>query len=297
MTTLNQNILLASGDYFAAGLCLTPELFDADFPATEYKTANSFEFSRFVSTEKELTYVEEDLGESRIVRLVALIKHNFSYLSKWRIRLAESREDLTAAPIFDSGWVNVFPPSYGDGELEWGEFDWGGLTSEDLVEGQNREAYYPMAETQYARFVRIDFDDEAGVGSRPDSWLQFARLWISNAYQPSLNVAYGAEVIPIDDTEVKKSRSGVRHYDPLVVKSRAISVTFENLPAKELMYRIFGLISMRLGVSKELVVLLQPLDPETFTFEALYGNLKEPGKASHTWWVRMSSQLLIEAAV
>lgn len=294
--TLNSNILMAANDYIkGASILAKPTNSVLNFPYSYFQNENMYEFGRFWTGYTGQTWIAYDFGTAKAVDLVAVLKHNMGQLSQWRVRI--SNDPTFAVTVFDSGWVDVTPPVTGMGGLIWGTFDWGGVAPLSIVNSYNRHAYMPLTETVVGRYIRYDFNDEAEVFSRPDSYVQIARLWASAGYQPTLNVDYGAKIIPIDETGVKTMRSGARQYDDRDVKRRAIQMEFAELPHKELLYNIYGPIYMQGGKRTPIIVLLFPLDPETFVMEALYGNLKDTEAATHVQWERMQTPMTLEESV
>jgi hypothetical protein len=198
------------------------------------------------------------------------------------------------APVFDSAAMAIFPPISGYGVLPWGEFSWGGSIEEYVKNtpiGYNRHSLWPYTNAVIGRYVRIDISDPTN-NNQPT----ITRWWNSYGYQPSMNVSYGAKLIPIDKTESKESRSGVRHYGR-IVKRKSISMTFEILPIKELLFNIFGPIHLRTGKKGEVLCILQPLDPETWFFESCFGNLPDLDPSEHSYFNRMGTSLTIDEAI
>jgi hypothetical protein len=212
--------------------------------------------------------------------------------AKWRVRMASSQANLTAAPIYDSGVLDMLEVGVAENDFEWGEN--GGYEESD---GLKRQAFHTPTSAVTARYIRFDFDDSLDVGSRPDNYVQLARLWISNSYQPSLNVVYGAEVFVDDNTNSSESESGVEHFAPLVVKQRRLVAGFNDLPSRELMQSIFGSLFAQGGVTKELVVLLRPMDPESYIFEAIHGHLSSTDSGKHVYHGRMTTSLQVKENV
>ena len=294
---LNHNILLAANDLIKAATTLTPGLFlGGDYTSASYKSPKMWLFSRFIGTDPAATYTVEDLGATKEIRLFAVLKHNMGTLGRWRVRAANSEAALTTAPVYDSGWMDAHPYNASFGSDDWGVFDWG---TQDVfqAEGMNRNSYHPAPDVVNARYLRYDFDDSAEIYWRPDNYLQIGRLWASNAYQPSLNMQYGAEIAVEDSTDEVESRNNVRHYSPLKVKVRRLMASFNDLPKTELLRNVFGPLFMQNGKSGELIAILSPMDPEHFVYEAIYGNLTGTEPAKYTFHNRMTSTLSIKESV
>lgn len=140
-------------------------------------------------------YIVADLGSVQPLNLVALLFTNATSNARWQIRAADTEAELTAAPTYDSG--------EGDGYLLQENGDriyledgvsflrndpanpvlWASNTNEARRHGLH---WIPAGIS--ARWVRIDVADlsnAAGV-------FRAGRLYISNAWQPAVNMSIGA---------------------------------------------------------------------------------------------------------
>lgn len=279
MATLNQNILLAGVNLLDTATITNPSAFNVNFPAANLQDPRMWLFSRFTSVVAANTYVVFDLGSPQIMQLFAVLKHNMSESGTWRIRTATSVPNLTAAPNYDSGSLLLVAYPEGSGE------------------GINNHAFHPTTEAIIARYVRIDFSDQAGAEARVDNWLQFARMWAGPIYQPSLNMVYGAEAFIDDATDVTESENMVLHFSPLIVRQRRLVAQFNDLPTAELLNSIFGNFIIKRGRTKDMIAILQPLSDYTYPYEAVYGRLAEIDGAKHTYPGRMSTGLHVRESV
>lgn len=292
--SLNQNVIIGANDYGAlASLYAFGDPGLAAYPIANLLTPQLYLPLKFSTNDPTKTWFTLDFQKVRTLSLAALLKHNMTYAGTWRIRGYDADPALNS-PIYDTGLMSIFPPISGYGVLPWGEFQWGGAI-EEYVEvtplGYNRHSLLPLTDPQLVRYVRYDISDPSN--SDP---ITIARAWNSYGYQPTLNVAYGAKIIPIDETEVSDSRSGVRHYGR-IVKRKALYMGFELLPIKEVLFNIFGPIHLRTGKAGDLLAILQPLDPETWFFESVFGNLTETEASEHSFFNRMSTALTIDEGI
>jgi hypothetical protein len=72
---------------------------------------------------------------------------------------------------------------------------------------------------------------------------------------------------------------------------------FDLVPRKELLYNIFGPISMSAGIASEILVLLFPNEPETWFFESCFGNIPDVEKSEYSFYGHMSTSITVEEAV
>ena len=290
---LDPKIMLCANDYsmdsaiFASGDQGLPEL-----PIANVIDEEMFKPVQFTTNNPGLTWFTLDLGRMRVINMISLLKHNLSFVGKWRVRIYDD-DPLSNSPIYDSGMMFAYPPISGYGGLPWGEFVWGGSTTAyaDLTpSGFNKHSYCPI-ETVYGRYVRIDISDP----SHP-SGPTITRAWVSKGYQPTYNVDYGSSLDPIDETEVSKTRSGVRRYGR-ITKRRGLSMTFSLVPEKELLFQIFGPISLGAGKATEILALVNPADPETWFFESCFGNQIEVSKSEFNFYGHMGTTLQLDESV
>lgn len=292
---LNDNILLCANDYcqdpaaqlFAYGDIGTPGL-----PITNLLDPTLYTPAEFSSTNVANTWFTIDLQKVRSINMIALLKHNLTYVAQWRVRIYDA-DPSTNSPIYDSSLVNCFPTITGYGGLFWGDFNWGGSVA-DYAEynpvGFNRHTFMPLSAV-YGRYIRIDISDPSNPRLP-----KVSRTWISKGYQPTMNATFGSDLDPIDETEVSKSRSGVRHYGR-VTKRKQLTLNFELIPRKELLFNIFGPIHLRTGKAGEMLVIVFPSSPDTWFYESVFGNMPDLDKSVYSFYDRMDTTITVEEAV
>lgn len=291
---LSENILLAGGNYVPAATLTHSPLWGGSL----IQSAQDSQLWTFCRISLLGTpYIQADLGQVKEIGLFGLIKTNFSIKGKYRVRVANSVAALTSAPLYDSGWVAANPTISGYGVEPWGEFEWGEADAIPVIGNFNQNHYHPFTEKTSARYVRIDFEDIGNEFYPDDPYLQFADLWVSNSYQPSMNTSYGAEIVQVDKTAYKEAPSGVRHYDTRKVRMRTVQFAFELLPKREVMHQLIGPVYMKEGVTGKVIVILEPTLPETFYYSAVYGNLKDIPPSQFSHWGRMATAMEVLEAV
>lgn len=291
---LSESLMLASGNYVPSATLTSSPLWGGSLlSAAQDEQLWTFCRLSLLGT----PYLQADLGQVREIALFAIIKTNFSFKGRYRVRAANSVAALTGVPLYDSGWVSANPAVSGYGVEIWGEFEWGEVDAVPVLGKFNQNHYHPFTQKTSARYVRVDFEDIGNPFYPDDPYLQFAELWISNAYQPSMNTSYGAEVLPVDETAFKKAPSGVRHYDTRIVRMRTIQFAFELLPKRELMTQLLGPVFMKEGIVGKIIAILEPTQPDTFYYSAVYGNLKDIPASQYSYWVRMATAMEVQEAV
>ena len=287
---LNANIMLCYDDYVHEGSVVSSNTGTVQNFELENMLTEDLHFPVIFDSNSSIITFCIDIGKSAPFNLLALLKHNILYTGKWRVQLNFSLDDPVGQE-YDSGWIPVVPPQPGFGALPWGAFQWGDAMPEYQLGQYNRNAYHPLPDTVVARYITISIDAIANA-----SQVQFFRLWGSIGYQPSENVDYGAEIVPIDETVVVQAVSGARTYGE-VVQRRQINAGFSLLPRTEMLYYIVGGLYLASGISKPIICLLEPLDPANYYAEAVYGNLQKIDKSTYVSWMRWATNLSIEEQV
>ena len=255
------------------------------FPVTNARTENLYEFVKLTGP---TSFIEFDLNASKSIQIIGILKHSFGLSATWRIRLGTNAANTVSAPIYDSGVIDMANPFGTFGTLPWGEFDWGNVMPQEYSGLLNFHSFHLLAAPVQASYVRIDFSDTEGVH-------QFARAWMGTIYQPSYNALYGSSIKPIDTTKERQHESGRRTYGTRRQR-RSMELNFE-LPETELFYNMYGPLFSINGKKGEIVCLLQPLNPETWVFESIYGNITDIPSITKTFWLYGTTQITIDERV
>lgn len=268
---------------------------NSDYDPSKTQEPETWKFGRWDDRSQQ-HYVVFKLSSLRQLRVFSMIKHNLSNGALWRIRVANAQADLVNAPTYDSGWIELNPGFSGYGALAWGEFQWGQYNFFAQETGFQRASGHTTPDPVLGSWVRYDFDD-TNSGAVED-FIQIARLWASSAYQPSFNVNYGAQIVPLDETKERRSESGVRHYSSRKVRRRSMILPLSGLPVREMLYNLMGPFVLGIGKEEELIAILQPDDRSTMPFQIVYGGLAENLPAfTHEYYDGMSATLEIEERI
>lgn len=255
------------------------------FPVPNVRTENLYEFVRLTGTS---SYIEFDLGAYKTLQLLGVLKHSFGLSATWRIRLGTDAANTVSAPIYDSGMIDMANLFGTFGTLPWGEFDWGNVMPQEYSGLLNFHSFHLLDEPVQASYIRFDFSDSEGVH-------QFARAWMGTIYQPSLNALYGSAIKIIDTTKEKQHESGRRTYGTRRQR-RMMELNFE-LPEDEIFSNIYGPLFSINGKKGEIVCILKPLNPETWVFELVYGNITDISSITKSFWLYGTTQIPIDERV
>lgn len=308
-TIANPNALLAAGNYVdmvAATLSSTSNSLNPLFLLSNAQIANLYTFARidnFGTVESNptpeddyCTAIYADLGKQRSIGLVGLLKTNITTQGNVRVMISDKPFGSGGTIVFDSGWLPANGSSPGFGGLNWGQFLWGDVTADSDLANFNRHTLIPLVPV-IGRYVGFYIDDPTLPLGGLNTYIQFARFWISGSYQPTFNVSYGAEVQPIDETPVTRMQAGNREFGSTVIHRRQINVTFDDLTIAEVMANIVGPLFYKGGISGEVIIMLQPADWATVNYQSVYGTLPTVDKSVHQFWNRMGTTLSVEEQV
>jgi len=164
--------------------------------------------ARSANTQAASTRLDIDLGRSTKTQVLALRNHNLS-------QSASARVTASATPAFtsldyDSGWRDVWPVVYPFGALEWEDDNWwSGKYTKEEREGYITEWSLVLPKAKVSRYWRIEIRDL----DNPSGFVEFGRLFIGPAWQPVLNMSYGASIQWETKTVVQEARSGAEYFD------------------------------------------------------------------------------------
>ncbi len=198
-------------------------------------------------------YLVIDLLSAQSINLIALLFHNASDDATWQVRAATSEANLTAAPGYDSGNMNMWDASWPSDQSPVHSIKW--LSSSP----------------QTYRYWRIDVTDAANV----DSYFQAGRLYIDNAWQLAAlkNIEFGWEVRFIDPSFKSRSKGG-QLYSEESNRWREIVLPI-NWQTEDEMYNNLYELQRRRGTSQDVFVLRDPDATTHLLRQSIYGAMKQ----------------------
>ena len=195
------------------------------------------------------TQIWMQLGRFKPVHVVAIAAHNLTATARWRARGYYGQ--YFTAELFDTGWVEVWPAVYSTAELEW-EFDtfWlGTLTEADRIDFTPL-SYLFLDSPHLCQSLHVEIYDP----QNPAGYVAIGRLFVSDAWQPEINMAYGVTYGYENSTTVVEANDPNRteHFDPTTPK-RTMSFTLDALSEAEAFNRIHRMQRVQ-GVHNEVFV-------------------------------------------
>lgn len=200
------------------------------------------------------TQFDIDFGGSRLLRVVALVRHNFSLDALYRIRLSAVSDFSTST--YDSGWLEAWPVIYPAGSLPWGSPSfWSGRPSAEEVDGYvNRTLSLVLPSTTVARYVRVEIND----GGNAAGFVELGRVFAADGWQPVRNMVYGASLAWEDKSDVQEALSLAETFGEKPAY-RVARVSFEGMTENEAMSAAYE-ITRQVGVTKEVFFVWNPDD-------------------------------------
>ena len=195
-------------------------------------------------------FVELDLGSAQTINLVALLGHNGTDAATWRVRSATSQANLTASPTRDTGNVSMFPitrPS-----------DWTVLHSIDW-----------NSTGESARWWRVDMIDAAN----PDSKFRAGRLYVANAWQPTVNIVEGWSLGWLDPSPRQLAIGGQMY--PLTRNPRRVVNFALRFQTEDQIYNNAFETDRLRGSSKDILVVRDPDATTHLHRQTVYGLISD----------------------
>jgi hypothetical protein len=222
-------------------------------PLQFLQTREIGEVARTTNTALASTQFTIDLGRSMKTQVIALRNHNLSITAEYRV-IGSLTADF-ALLTHDSGWRDVWPVIYPYGTLEWEDDNWwtGKYTQEER-EGYTTELDHLLPAAKLGRYWRVEIKD---VGN-PAGYVQVGRLFIGPAWQPKLNMIYGAAIGWETKTEVQEAKGGAEYFD-VRTPYRAQRFTLAWMDQDEAFTRAFELLRQA-GIHAEILFIHDPAD-------------------------------------
>lgn len=187
--------------------------------------------ARSASLTTAATQFTATLSAPRMIRALALVRHNITLAGLIRIRIWS---DAGATVLtYDSGWIEVWPAVYLPADLEWEDDNWwtGKYSAVDL-QGANPTRPFWLDGLKEARVVKVEIDDQ----TNPAGFIQIGVFEISQGWQLTVNPSPGYSEGFRFRTEASEALGGVKYFDRRE-KPRVAQGEVAELPRNEAMGR------------------------------------------------------------
>lgn len=223
-------------------------------PITNMKNRRLSKVARSSNALAASTKFDIALTKARAIRVLSLIGHNLSVSATVRIYADDAADFVT--PIYDSGSINVWPTGTIPQELlDWeGDNFWLGTISQSAVAGYQAPFISLMTTSVTAQYWRVVITDT----TNPDGWVQIGRLYIADAWTPTVNMDYGTDLSFEDVSAFETSLTGEEFFEQRQ-KRRKFKFTLGSLSATEGWSYAMELERMA-GTTGEVLAIADPAD-------------------------------------
>ncbi|MGE8365982.1 hypothetical protein [Cupriavidus sp.] len=250
--------------------------------------------ARTATAGKADTQFTLDLGRSRLVSVLAIVRHNLSTAAKWRVRVANNPgftstvydNAVTVPPdggptvlmdfatqtylAWDPDWQLAWPTLFPTSVLEWEDDNfWAGSITEEERKEYPSLLLAVLPKPVAGRYIRVEVDDE----TNPDGYVEFGRMFVGSAWQPIYNANWGASIGWETDTGMQRAMSGAPYFDR---KNGRRVTRFElgYLSKDEALGRIFE-IQRKAGIDGELLLVWDKDDAIHLLRQSYLGRLRQ----------------------
>ena len=239
----------------------------AALPVTNLQTMQPGQVWR--ATDLASVYVTADLGAAAAITLIALLSTNASSTGTWRARAAASAAAVTSSPAYDSGSVALWATA---GLSNWPRTD----------------AILMPAAAQTYRYWRIDVSD----GSNPAGYFDAGRLYLSAAWQPTINISFGWSLRWVDDSPIQRSVGG-QAYPLRREPRRVLDCRLDFLSEAEMYANAFE-IDRRRGRARDVLAIRDPADTAHRQQQTVYGLQQDTPPIVNPNFDIFSKRILVE---
>lgn len=197
-------------------------------------------------------YITVAFQRALAVNAIALIGHNLSAAGVYRVRLADSEANTTAAPAVDTGWQSVWPTTGKPNDSSWPRW----LSS---MTWSNAALY------QYAR---IDIADASPLAT----YIEAGRLMLGTYWQPTANIDLGGIPLGFDarDTQTLTEYGSTFTDRRTASAPRVFQVTISAADREEVLTGIADIMRLA-GMWGDVVCLLNPTATTHFHRHSMQG--------------------------
>jgi hypothetical protein len=218
------------------GATLSGGSWQSTLPLANVKDYRLSKLARTVGKTTANTKMDIDITAAKPVGVVSLVGHNLSAAAKVRVKGAT--EATFAAPIYDSGWVDVWPSNMIPQELlEWEDDNfWMGTIPAETRAGYSAPYINLISSRPSLRYWRIEIDDTTNVSTN----LDVGRVVIADTWTVQTNISSGASLGHEDASITEESIGGEEYYDERK-KFRVFRFSLDNLTEAEAHAKVLDL--------------------------------------------------------
>lgn len=254
--------------YSDVGVTYTPTLsggsWNSSLPLTNAQDRRLAKVARSSDALAASTQFDADLGVSRSIRVIAVLLPNITTAAEIRVR-ASAVSDFSTT-VYDSGTAAAWPS---------------GIDAEES-EGMNVWTTLVLPAAQSGRYVRIEVTDTTNT----DGHVDVARVVVAGGWQPTINMAEGAKLGLVSETERSVTDGGAAIYNDRP-RRRTMTFDIEDLPSDEALERGFDMQRIA-GTSRQMYFVFDPDDTSHMHRRAFLATLRELTAVEYPYYNRGS---------
>lgn len=262
----------------------------AGLPLANLTTQDVKQVARSTDTTTANTQFRIDCGNTPLLpfSMFVLLGHNATTAAQWQI-VASNNADASD-PVYDSGMVNIWPPTTTFGSLPWGSFPWDGVDEAAYPAGP--VAFLLTPTPNYARYIFVYLDDH----TNPAGYLQVGRFLAGQAWSPTINMQYGAGIQTVDPGVPRRTLGG-RKLVRAIARYRTVALTLSSQTEDDAMGVSFE-IDRQLGKAGDFFFVYDSDDDPTILFKrALYCSLVDTSEITEDAFQRYGWKISAEELV
>lgn len=228
------------------------------------------------------TQFDIDLGPEQFCQIIALVNHNFGLKALYRVRTSDTPDFIVSTT--DTGWLEVWPAVFNTAELEWEAINyWDGRYTEANRAGYNWTQVVDLGGARSVRYIRVEISDLENTAG----YVQIGRVFIAPAWQPVVNMSYGAALSWETATLIDEAIDGTEYFDERTPR-RVATFALNAMTEDEAMGRAFE-IQRQMGVSNEVLFLWDPDDTVHALRRQFLGRLRTLSKIENPYLARWNT--------
>lgn len=228
--------------------------------------------------------------KGRPMRVMALVRHNFTTEATYRFRLFS--DAAMTVTEYDSGVLPVFDVIYTEETETWDSGNLFDLTiSAEDREGLTASLIHILPETFTERAFRLEVFDAAN----PDGYLEAGRLFVGSGWIPVINMTYGASLGFENRALIDESIGGTEYFDERE-NPRVARFALPRLNEDEAMGMAFELLRKQ-GVTKDVFYMWDTEDTFNILRRSFLGRLRELPAIEHDFFNNYTMQFEIKEKI
>lgn len=224
-------------------LSTTGTAWSTTLPLNNLKNKLRSKVARSAGVTTAHTKFDIDLGSAIPIRILSILNHNFSANATVKLSFGTTLGGTEKGTV--SG-LPVWNPFYPDNT---------NISAEDLASYiPSVDFWYALSSVQDVRYVRVEITDTGNTAG----YVELGRCFVSNAFEPNINVSYGFSIAWLQDYESEKSLGGTEWFN-IKSQGREFSGELSELSESEGLVHVFDR-QRKLGSEGELYFIFDSSD-------------------------------------